>query len=48
MKTYHDPEPPGGRENPLKGLGQKLKLHFIIPCIYAVVLIAIYIMTHGK
>ncbi len=48
MKTYHDPERPEGLENPLKGLGKKLKLHVIMPCIYAVALITIYIIKHGK
>jgi hypothetical protein len=33
-------------ENPFRGLGKKLKLHVIIPIIYAVVLITVFIITH--
>ena len=33
--------------NPLKGLGKKLKLHIIIPILYAIVLIAVLIARHG-
>jgi hypothetical protein len=42
MKTDDTPE---GSENPLKGLGQRLKLHILIPIIYAAVLITVFIVT---
>ncbi len=46
METYNTPEPPENSRNPLKGLGQKLKLHVIIPVTYAVILITIFIIMH--
>ena len=45
METYENPEPPEGSKNPLKGLGVGLKLHVIIPIIYAVILITMFIIT---
>ena len=45
METGKAPEPPGKYSNPLKGMGKKLKLHVIIPIIYAVTLIAMFIIT---
>jgi hypothetical protein len=39
METYETPGPTEGPKNPLKGLGARLKLHVILPIIYAVVLI---------
>jgi len=46
METYETPEPPEGAKNALKGLGVRLKLHVIIPIIYAVILITMFIITH--
>jgi hypothetical protein len=37
---------PGNLKNSLKGLGQKLKLQVIIPVIYAIVLITLFIIKH--
>lgn len=48
MDTYNAPEPTGSYRNPLKGMGQKLKLHFIIPIIYAVILITVFIVSTCK
>ena len=45
MKTYEDPKPEVVK-NPLKGFGQKLKLHIIIPIVYAIVLMTVFIITH--
>jgi hypothetical protein len=45
METYETPEPPKGSKNPLKGLGTRLKLHVIIPIVYAVIMVAVFIIT---
>jgi hypothetical protein len=34
--------------NPLKGLGRKLKLHFIIPALYVLIMILALIFGHGR
>lgn len=34
--------------NPLKGLGRRLKLHIIIPILYAAILIAVLIIGQCK
>jgi len=47
METYETPEPPEGSKNPLKGLGARLKLHVVIPIIYAVILITILMITYA-
>jgi hypothetical protein len=46
MKTYETPDPPEGSKNHLKGLGERLKLHVVIPILYAVILITIFIIAH--
>jgi hypothetical protein len=43
---HETPEPPEGLKTPLKGVGARLKLHVVIPIIYAVILITILIVTH--
>jgi len=43
METAGNSETP---KNPLRGLGKKLRLHIIIPVIYAVILISVFIITH--
>jgi hypothetical protein len=43
MKTAGNSETP---KNPLRGLGKELRLHIIIPVIYAVILISVFIITH--
>lgn len=46
METHNSPGPPANVRNPLKGIGKKLKLHVIIPVIYAVILITVFVITH--
>jgi hypothetical protein len=45
METCETPEPPEGSKNPLKGLGQRLKLHVVIPILYAVLLISVFVVS---
>jgi hypothetical protein len=45
METNKDPEAGEAAKNPLRGLGQKLQLHVIIPIIYAIVLMTVFIIT---
>ena len=46
MKTYDTPEPDDDSKNTLRGLGQKLKLHLVIPIIYVVTLITLFVISH--
>lgn len=48
MDTHNAPEPPGNSRNPLRGMGEKLKLHIIIPILYAVILITVFIVSTCK
>ena len=46
MDSYDTPEPHEGSKNPLTGLGQRLKLHVVIPIVYAIALITVFVVRH--
>lgn len=46
MDSYNTPGTPGNARNAIKGFTGKLKVYVVIPIVYAIILITVFIITH--